>query len=608
MDFKQAQAQVQKFGAFLSAMVMPNIGVFLGWGVLTAFFIETGWCPNEYLAKLVSPILTYLLPCLIGYTAGMNLYGRRGGVIGAFATVGVVVGSNVTMLVGGMVMGPIAAWLLKKFDQVVEGHVKTGLEMLVDNFSLGLIGIALCVLGYVGVAPVMMTVQNFLAGGVNYMTEEHLIPLAALFVQPAQILFLNNAINHGIMVPLGLQQTAELGKSVLFLVEANGAIWVGLAAAFAVFGTGIAKKTAPGAVVIMFLGGIAEVCFPYCLMMPITIIGPIVGNMFSLFMLTMFDGGAVGPPSPGSVFAFYLMTPKSSMLINTIAYFGSMAITFVVTSAILKFGKQPGSEKDEELSETTLTPAVAGTASPILTGNINKVIFACDAGMGSSAMGVSILKDKLKKAGLSPEIVHVAVSDIPSDADVVVTNENLAKRAVKVTGGKVPILTLANFMDQQEYDRIVSQITNGTQEFPNKLPIFGKANIVLGAKFSSKREAIAACGDIFIQRGYTDPQYKEDMFERDKDVSVYLGNGVAMPHGLNSSKKSIRNSGICFIQVPEGVDFDGNMAYLLIGVAGNEEEHVDILGKIGMALTTGDNNERLRTANNKQEVLDILKF
>jgi PTS system mannitol-specific IIC component len=451
-------------------------------------------------------------------------------------------------------------------------------------------------------------VQNFLASGVNYMTEEHLIPLAALFVQPAQILFLNNAINHGIMVPLGLQQTAELGKSVLFLVEANGAIWVGLAAAFAVFGNGIAKKTAPGAVVIMFLGGIAEVCFPYCLMMPITIIGPIVGNMFSLFMLTMFDGGVVGPPSPGSVFAFYLMTPKSSLLINTIAYFGSMAITFVVTSAILKFGKQSGKEKDEKLGAATFAPAVAITAPSVLTGDVKKVIFACDAGMGSSAMGVSILKDKLKKVGLTPEIAHVAVSNIPADADVVVTNENLAKRAVKVTGGKVPILTLANFMNQQEYDRIVNQITNGTQKISTKVPIFGEDNIVLGAKFASKREAIAACGDIFIQRGYTDQQYKEDMFKRDEDNSVYLGNGVAMPHGLDSSKKSIRNSGICFIQVPEGVDFDGNTAYLLIGVAGNEEEHVDILGKIGMSLTTDDNIERLRTANNKQEVLDILKF
>ena len=172
MNRKQLQAKVQKFGATLSAMVMPNIGVFIGWGVLTALFIETGWLPNPYWNELVSPILTYLLPVLIGYTGGYNVHGRRGGVIGAFATVGVIVGADVTMLVGGMIMGPLAAFILKKFDKLVEGKVKTGLEMLVDNFSLGLIGVVLCMLGYAAIAPVMTTVQNFLVGGVNILTEK----------------------------------------------------------------------------------------------------------------------------------------------------------------------------------------------------------------------------------------------------------------------------------------------------------------------------------------------------------------------------------------------------------------------------------------------------
>ena len=254
---------------------MPNIGVFIGWGILSALFIPTGWCPNEYLNELVSPVLTYLLPVLIGYTAGYNVHQRRGGVIGAFATMGMVVGSDVTMLVGGMIMGPLAAWLLKKFDKAIEGKVKTGLEMLVDNFALGLIGVLLCVLGYAVAAPMMTGIQNVLASGVNFMTDHNMLPLTALFVQPAQVLFLNNAINHGILVPLGVQQAAEAGKSVLFLIEANGAYWVGLVAAFAVFGSGVAKNSAPGAVIIQFFGGIAETCFPYCLMMPQTILGPI---------------------------------------------------------------------------------------------------------------------------------------------------------------------------------------------------------------------------------------------------------------------------------------------------------------------------------------------
>lgn len=614
MDAKKLQAKIQKFGAALSAMVMPNIGVFIGWGVLTALFIDTGWAPNKYFNELVSPVLTYLLPVLIGYTAGSNIYGRRGGVIGAFATMGMVVGSDVTMLVGGMIMGPLSAVILRKFDKMVEGKVKTGLEMLVDNFSLGLIGFALCMLSYVAVAPAMTAIQNVLAAGVNYMCDKGLIPLTAIFVQPAQILFLNNAINHGIMVPLGLQQAAEVGKSVLFLVEANGAIWVGLAAAFAVFGNKAAKKSAPGAVIIMFFGGIAEVCFPYCLMQPLTILGPIIGNMFSLFMLTNLGGGAVGPPSPGSVFAFYMMTPKDSIVINTIAYFGSMAITFVVTGFILKVTNQKEDDvreiaEDAAVVPTSMSEGMRQTDQNVKISSLNKVIFACDAGMGSSAMGVSILKSRLQKAGLTPKIDHVAVADIPMDADVVVTNENLAERAFMTTEGKIPILTLSNFMDQGEYDRIVDQIQEmqGTKE-TKKLPVFCEENIVLNASFENKTEAIEACADIFIKRGYAVETYKQDMLDRDKDVSVYLGNGVALPHGLASSKKSIKSSGICFFQVPEGVDFDGNKTYLLVGVAGKEEEHVELLGKIGMMLCQEENIDKLRKATTKKEVLDVLNL
>lgn len=614
MDAKELQAKIQKFGAALSAMVMPNIGVFIGWGVLTALFIDTGWAPNKYFNELVSPVLTYLLPVLIGYTAGSNIYGRRGGVIGAFATMGMVVGSDVTMLVGGMIMGPLSAVILRKFDKMVEGKVKTGLEMLVDNFSLGLIGFALCMLSYVAVAPAMTTIQNVLAAGVNYMCDKSLIPLTAIFVQPAQILFLNNAINHGIMVPLGLQQAAEAGKSVLFLVEANGAIWVGLAAAFAVFGNKAAKKSAPGAVIIMFFGGIAEVCFPYCLMQPLTILGPIVGNMFSLFMLTNFDGGAVGPPSPGSVFAFYMMTPKDSLVINTIAYFGSMAITFIVTGLILKITNQKEDDIREIAADTVASDAGTQEKMKQLNQNVkinalNKIVFACDAGMGSSAMGVSILKTRLQKAGLFPEVDHVAVADIPTDTDVVVTNENLAERALMTTEGKIPILTLSNFMDQGEYDRIVEEIQRmqGTKKIEN-LPVFGKDNIVLNASFQNKEEAIKACADVFIKGGYAEESYKQDMLERDKDVSVYLGNGVALPHGLASSKKSIKSSGICFFQVTDGVDFDGNMVYLLVGVAGKEEEHVELLGKIGTMLCQENTIDKLRKADTKEEVLNILKL
>ena len=630
MNSNKIQAKVQKFGATLSAMVMPNVGVFIGWGVLAALFIDTGWLPNAYWNVLVGPTLKYLLPTLIGYTAGSNVYGRRGGVIGAFATMGCVIGSEVTMLVGGMIMGPIAAWLLKKFDKAVEGKVKPGLEMLVDNFSLGLIGVALCMIAYAGVAPAMTAITNVLSVGVQYLTDHNLLLLTPFFVQPAQILFLNNAVHHGLLVPLGIQQTAEVGKSVLFLIEANGAYWVGLVAAFAVFGKGMSKKSAPGAVIIQFFGGIAETCFPYCLSMPLTILGPIAGNVFALFILTTLDGGAIGPPSPGSVFAYYMMTPKSCLVPNTIAYFGSMVVSFIVTSVILKFSNQP----DDMMEESDAVTAVGSAdmeALPAQTGTLkklDKVVFACDAGMGSSAMGVSILRTRLQKAALYPKIEHVAVAEIPSDADVVVTNVNLAERARMTTQGKIPILTLNNFMDQGQYDRIVKQMKTMLEEGASapaahvekmaeieanvskqELPVFDEKNIVMNASFKNKAEAIDACADILIGRGYADESYRSDMHKRDEETSVYLGEGVALPHGLAHSKKTIKNSGICFIQVPGGVDFDGEKAYLLFGVAGKGEEHVDLLGKIGTLLTEDETLiEKLKTAKSKDEVMELLEL
>lgn len=351
-------------------------------------------------------------------------------------------------------------------------------------------------------------------------------------------------------------------------------------------------------------------------MNPITILGPIAGNIFSIFVLTNFGGGAVGPPSPGSVFAFYMMTPRECIVVNTIAYFGSLIVSFVVTALILKLTDK--STEDAASTESTAAQGGTGTVLSVegtqVLGHIsqlNKVIFACDAGMGSSAMGVSILRTRLQKAGLMPDIDHVAVAEIPMDADVVVTNVNLAERAKMTTKGKIPILTLSNFMDQNEYNRIVMQIKDmmsGPLPQASKPPLFDEQNIILSASFRNKREAIEACADIFIRGGYTDASYKRDMIQRDEEASVYLGNGVAMPHGLAVSKETIRHSGICLIQVPEGVDFDGETAYVLIGVAGRGEEHVDILGHVGETLSDESRIEALIKAKTKQQVMEILQM
>ena len=306
--------KVQNFGRFLSNMVMPNIGAFIAWGLITALFIPTGWWPNETLAQLVGPMITYLLPLLIGYTGGRLVGGERGGIVGAITTMGVIVGADMPMFMGAMIAGPLGGYAIKRFDLWIEGKIKTGFEMLVNNFSSGIIGMLLAILAYLAIGPLVAGLSKILAAGVNVMVENNLLPLTSIFVEPAKILFLNNAINHGIFSPLGIQQASETGASIFFLIEANPGPGLGVLLAYMFFGKGNAKQSAPGAAIIHFFGGIHEIYFPYVLMNPRLILAVILGGMTGVFVMNLFHAGLVSPASPGSIFAVLLMTPKSSLI------------------------------------------------------------------------------------------------------------------------------------------------------------------------------------------------------------------------------------------------------------------------------------------------------
>lgn len=460
------QLKVQRLGAFLSGMVMPNIGVFIAWGFITALFIPTGWYPNDSLAKLVGPIITYLLPVLIAYTGGFAVHGRRGGVIGSLATMGVVVGASVTMLIGGMIMGPLAAWVMKKVDGFFVGRVKPGLEMLVDNFSLGIVGGIIMILGYVAVEPIFSMILGILSAGVTWVVAHGLIPLASIFVAPAQVLFLNNAVNHGIMVPLGIQEVVEHGRSILFLVEANCGPLVGVMVAFSFFGKGVAKTTAPAAAFIVLIGGIAEVYIPYVLMKPKLVIATIFGSMTSLFIFQTFDSGAVAAPAPGSLLALLMMTPKGFFTINFIGYFAGLAVSAVIASIMLKLDRAPEEVTEtvveqQEPTENNVTAAkTTADASEVITDKaIKNVLVACDAGMGSSAMGASVLRAAAKKAMLNVVVENASVNNIPSHIDLVITHAGLLSRAKEnCANPDTQFMAITNFIEAKQYARIVEHI------------------------------------------------------------------------------------------------------------------------------------------------------
>lgn len=460
---EELKVQIQKIGAFLSGMVMPNIGAFIAWGILTALFIPAGWFPNETMNKLVSPTLTYLMPILLGYTGGKMVYDKRGGVAGALATMGVVIGADITMLIGGMVMGPLGAWVMKKVDKCFEGRVKPGLEMLVDNFSMGIVGALLMAFGFIAVEPVFNAVLTVLSAGVNWLVAKNLLPLTAIFVQPAQVLFLNNAINHGIMIPLGVEQAAKAGKSILFLVEANGGVWTGVALGFAIWGKGMAKKSAPAATIIMGVGGIAEVTFPYVLSKPKTIIAPILGNMAGLFTLTALHGGTVAAVSPGSFFALLAMTPKGSFVANIAGYVVALVVTALLVGIILKFDKTEDMDELPEVNKPNFGKTTGNAKENIksVSGKIEKLFFACDAGMGSSVMGVSLMKKKVEEAGLGVTVEHISVKNLTDEPDMIVTT-NALKARVEDTISKydkqIPVFGVDNLLDEGNYDELISML------------------------------------------------------------------------------------------------------------------------------------------------------
>ncbi|MDR2442868.1 MAG: PTS mannitol transporter subunit IICB [Deltaproteobacteria bacterium] len=477
---------IQKFGRFLSGMVMPNIGAFIAWGLITAMFIPTGWAPNDKLAAIVGPMLTYLLPLLIGYTGGKIVYDTRGGVVGAIATTGVIIGANVPMFLGAMIMGPLAAFVMKQLDRLWEKRVPHGFEMLVNNFSAGIFGGIMSILGFLAIGPSAEAINNALGAGVGWLVNHGLLPLTSVLVEPAKVLFLNNAINHGVFTPLGAQEAAEVGRSIFFMIESNPGPGLGLLLAYMLFGKGTSKASASGAAIIHFFGGIHEIYFPYVLMNPVLILAMIGGGASGVFTINLLHGGLIGAASPGSIIAEMTMTPKGAHLANIVGITVACGVTFILSAILMKLFVKAESEGDLEASQELMRTMKAQSkgqsagqsqdagaglnldkaqdSDQVALSNVHKIVFACDAGMGSSAMGASKLRKKLKNAGLGDiEVIHSSVDDIPGDADVIICHNNLSGRA-KSANPRANLVGITDFLNAPEYDGLIDKLKDSTSK------------------------------------------------------------------------------------------------------------------------------------------------
>ena len=494
--------KVQAFGSFLSSMIMPNIGAFIAWGFIAAIFIDGGWWPNKDLSQLAGPMITYLIPLLIAYSGGRLIHEMRGGIIAAVATMGVIVAlPDTPMLLGAMIMGPLVGWLMKKTDEFIQPRTPQGFEMLFNNFSAGILGFIMTIIGFKVLAPIMQFIMHILSLAVESLVHAHLLPLVSIIVEPAKIVFLNNAINHGVFTPLGADQAASAGQSILYTIESNPGPGIGILVAYMIFGKGTAKATSYGAGIIHFLGGIHEIYFPYVLMRPLLFIAVILGGMTGVATYSMVDFGFKSPASPGSFIVYMLNAPKGEFLQMVLGVLLAALVSFIVASLILKFTKEPekdleaatakmeaskgkkssvasklSGKEDNDKAQTATTSATASDnereeSEEDLLDNydtenvdahdyskVNHVIFACDAGMGSSAMGASMLRNKFKKAGIqNVDVTNTAINQLPGDAQLVITQKKLTDRAIKQVPSAIHI-SVDNFLNSPRYDELLENL------------------------------------------------------------------------------------------------------------------------------------------------------
>ncbi|XBC41762.1 MAG: PTS mannitol transporter subunit IICBA [Buchnera aphidicola (Kaburagia rhusicola rhusicola)] len=629
------KVKIQNIGRFLSKMIMPNISAFIAWGLISGLFLHSGWIPNENLKKIINPMIIYLFPILIASTGGRLMCGKRGAIVGSIAVMGAIVNTTVPMLLGAMIIGPLGGWAVFWFDKIVKSKVSSSFEMLINNFSAGIIGILLSIVSFFVIGPAIEEFSHILEYGVNLMIKNNCLPLISIFIEPAKILFLNNAVNHGIFSSLGMQEVDIFNRSIFFLIESNPG--PGIGALMALFFIGYRNKDVKlslrNAVIIQLFGGIHEVYFPYILLNPKLIIALILGGMANIFILMLFKGGLMSTASPGSIISILAMTPRGSYFVNVSAVTVSFLVSFLISFITLKiFNKKThiniiSSLKEHTKENTGLNHSMREISSSNLnfSKQVKNIVVACDAGMGSSAIGAGILRKKLNNLNINVVVANFAIDSIPNDIDLVITHKNLTARA-KIQHPKSQHLSLNNFLDNDFYEALGSYLITRnicdstdlvknttlkekTEVGPNNsLFYFTEQNIFLNQTARNKEEAIKFIGMQLVNQGYVKEEYITAMLEREEIMSTWLGESIALPHGTIAAKDSILKTGAIFCQFPKGVrfgDYPDDIAFLVIGIAARNNEHVTVVSNITSIL---DDSKVIKHLSNTSCVSDVLRL
>jgi len=475
-----------RFGRLLSTIVSQNVVILIAIGLIRALFGVYGWFPNDNVNLMVGPFLNWLVPALFGYTGGYLLGGRRGGTVAAIVVFGLALASNVSMIFIAVLIGPVIGYMVNRIERVIENRLPSGYELLTANFIFAVLACGLAVVNFLYVGQFLSSILNKINEWILHVAYSGWLPALAAFIEPAKVMFLNNVMAYGILGPIGISQIRQLSKSIFFLLESNPGPAIGMLLAYIIRLRGQVRRNAVSSLAIHALGGIQEVYFPYVLMKPQLLLALVLGNMSGIWIFQYWNAGLASIPSPPSLFLVIGLAPPGDVFYVTAGIGVSAVVSMAVSLAVFGSAKEIDERKmgsrehalirrlehveqweevspmlrrspniDQQDSAEPDMPAAAALAGDRkLT-----VCFACDAGLGSSAMGAAILRKKLRSVQLdgSVIVVHSSLDEIPREADLIVTHHYLLNRAKKNAPGRA-YMSIGNYTDPAAYESILQKI------------------------------------------------------------------------------------------------------------------------------------------------------
>lgn len=445
---------------FYSSIIAANLPLFIMLGFISLMFSNSGLFPNEKMALVSQSCYKYLLPTILAYYAGKKIGGESGAFTGAVCGLAISIFSAYTSFIASIFMGTLCGILCRFLKEKIKFDKFTGFEMISKNIFFGAVGVITVSLTYFIFAPIFSYIDLFFSNLIEYLSDVKTLPITTSVIETLKVFSLNNSINHGFLIPAGVENAANFGKSVFFLLETNPGPGLGILLAFYILNKDRRKYFA-SCMTVQAIGGIHEIYFPIVLSNLKLLIALILGAMSGNLVFYLLHAGARGAISPGSIITIFLMCTPSDWFAIMLGIATSAVVSCLSACLILEFDahKSKEVESDDNTSESIET-----TSEPVFSlpdfGYVEDIVFVCDAGIGSSVMAASMFKKMLIENGLGGISVSSSpVDEIPEDADLLICQKIISTKA-RNYNEYATIIEVENFMDSNMYKAIIEKIKN----------------------------------------------------------------------------------------------------------------------------------------------------